>query len=60
VLEGEVADPADPPPGCHFHLRCRYATERCRQEVPALEEIVPGHAVRCLRAPELSLTGVGQ
>jgi peptide/nickel transport system ATP-binding protein len=60
VLEGEVADPADPPPGCHFHPRCRYATEQCRQEVPALEEIAPGHAVRCVRARELSLTGVAQ
>ena len=34
VLEGDVADPSDPPPGCAFHPRCRYAMERCRQEVP--------------------------
>jgi oligopeptide/dipeptide ABC transporter ATP-binding protein len=58
VLEGDVADPSNPPTGCHFHPRCRYATERCRIETPDLTEIAPGHAVRCLRAKELSLSGV--
>ena len=58
VLEGDVADPSDPPPGCAFHPRCRYAVERCRQEVPALEEVAPGQWVRCLRAKELRLRGV--
>jgi oligopeptide/dipeptide ABC transporter ATP-binding protein len=58
VLEGDVADPSDPPPGCHFHPRCRYATGRCRVETPELTELAPGHAVRCLRAHELSLAGV--
>jgi peptide/nickel transport system ATP-binding protein len=58
VLEGEVADPSNPPSGCHFHPRCRYATEACRQTVPDLQEIAPGHAVRCLRATDLSLAGV--
>ena len=58
VLEGEVADPSDPPPGCAFHPRCRYAVRRCGQETPALEEIAPGHWVRCLRAQELALQGV--
>jgi oligopeptide/dipeptide ABC transporter ATP-binding protein len=58
VLEGEVADPSNLPSGCHFHPRCRYATEQCRQVVPDLEEVAPGRAVRCLRARELSLAGV--
>ena len=35
-LEGQVPSPIDPPPGCKFQGRCRYATERCRQEAPAL------------------------
>ena len=39
ILEREVADPANPPPGCHFHPRCRYAQERCRVETPPLSEI---------------------
>jgi oligopeptide/dipeptide ABC transporter ATP-binding protein len=58
VLEGEVADPSNLPAGCHFHPRCRYAVERCRQVAPEPEEIAPGHVVRCLRARELSLAGV--
>jgi oligopeptide/dipeptide ABC transporter ATP-binding protein len=58
VLEGDVADPSDPPPGCAFHPRCRYAVERCRQQVPKLEEVSPGHWVRCIRANELALQGV--
>ena len=58
VLEGEVADPSDPPPGCHFHPRCRYADDRCRQRVPEPEQMSPGHFVRCVRARELSLAGV--
>jgi oligopeptide transport system ATP-binding protein len=36
VLEGEVPSPIDPPTGCRFHPRCRYATEVCRVERPAL------------------------
>ncbi|MBN2115912.1 MAG: ATP-binding cassette domain-containing protein [Anaerolineales bacterium] len=60
VLEGEVADPANPPTGCYFHPRCRYAAEICRQETPAQEEIEPGHYVACHRARELSLRGIGK
>jgi oligopeptide/dipeptide ABC transporter ATP-binding protein len=58
VLEGDVADPSNPPSGCHFHPRCKYVTDRCRTETPELAEIEPGHEVRCLRAAELSLRGV--
>ncbi|MBI4840600.1 MAG: ATP-binding cassette domain-containing protein, partial [candidate division NC10 bacterium] len=60
VLEGEVADAANPPSGCYFHPRCRYAVDACRQETPRLEEIEPGHFVSCHRARELTLRGVGQ
>jgi oligopeptide/dipeptide ABC transporter ATP-binding protein len=58
ILKGEVADPAHPPPGCPFHPRCNHAIERCRTEVPQLEEIVPNHRVSCHRARELKLVGV--
>jgi peptide/nickel transport system ATP-binding protein len=58
VLEGEVADPANPPSGCYFHPRCRYAADACRTETPQLREIQPGHFVSCHRAAELSLKGI--
>jgi peptide/nickel transport system ATP-binding protein len=58
VLEGEVADPANPPSGCYFHPRCRYAVETCRTETPQLHEIQSGHFVGCHRAAELSLKGI--
>ncbi len=59
VLQGEVADPADPPPGCAFHPRCPYAVDRCRVEVPELIETGDGHMARCHRVQELTLSGVG-
>jgi peptide/nickel transport system ATP-binding protein len=58
VLEGDVADAANPPTGCYFHPRCRYAQDVCRRETPRLEEIAPGHFVSCHRARELTLRGV--
>ncbi len=58
VLQGEVADPANPPSGCYFHPRCPYRVERCVSEEPALREIAPDHFVSCHRADELKLVGV--
>lgn len=58
VLQGEVADPANPPSGCYFHPRCVYARERCKQELPALREVRPGHYAACHFAEELNLRGV--
>ncbi len=46
-LEGEVPSPIDPPPGCKFAGRCKYATERCRQESPSLRDMGGGHYVAC-------------
>jgi oligopeptide/dipeptide ABC transporter ATP-binding protein len=60
VLPGEVADPGNPPPGCYFHPRCRYAIDRCKTEAPALREITPGHMVSCHRAEELTLAGAAR
>jgi peptide/nickel transport system ATP-binding protein len=58
VLQGEVANPADPPTGCYFHPRCPYAIDLCRTQTPAWEEVAPGHFVSCHRAQELQLSGV--
>ena len=61
-LTGEVADLVNPPSGCHFHPRCRYATDVCRAEVPQLRELKTpdgaSHTVACHRAEELELLGV--
>ncbi len=56
-LEGDVADPANPPSGCYFHPRCHYAQERCTHEEPALRSMQPDHAVACHFAEDLSLRG---
>ncbi|MEZ4664645.1 MAG: dipeptide ABC transporter ATP-binding protein [Caldilineaceae bacterium] len=58
VLEGDVADPANPPSGCYFHPRCPYAKDRCSSEAPALRDVGGGHMTACHFAEELSLRGV--
>jgi oligopeptide/dipeptide ABC transporter ATP-binding protein len=47
ILTGDVPSPIKPPLGCHFHPRCPYAMARCRTEVPALREVMPGHFASC-------------
>jgi oligopeptide transport system ATP-binding protein len=47
VLEGDVPSPINPPSGCHFHPRCRYATSICATEEPPLIPHVPGHLAAC-------------
>ena len=60
ILQGDVASPSNPPSGCYFHPRCRFAKEICKQEAPIWQEQSPRHFVACHRASELSLTGVPQ
>ncbi|MFF1819799.1 ABC transporter ATP-binding protein [Kribbella sp. NPDC058245] len=48
LLTGEVPSPANPPSGCRFHTRCRYAEDICRQQEPELSPRgVPGHDTAC-------------
>ena len=47
VLQGDVPQPIDPPPGCPFASRCRYAMPVCREALPRMREVVPGHLVAC-------------
>ena len=47
VLEGDVPSPLNMPTGCPFRTRCRYATERCALEMPALTDRGGDHAVAC-------------
>ncbi len=53
-IPGFVPRPEALPPGCKFSDRCRYVLEACRRQEPELEAIAPGHAVRCIRANEIS------
>jgi peptide/nickel transport system ATP-binding protein len=47
VLQGDVPSPMNPPSGCRFNPRCRYATERCRVERPKLRPLDGGRLVAC-------------
>jgi peptide/nickel transport system ATP-binding protein len=58
VMPGDVADPSNPPSGCYFHPRCRYAQTICREEAPEFRELKPDHWAACHFAEELALRGV--
>jgi oligopeptide transport system ATP-binding protein len=47
VLEGDVPSPVNPPSGCHFHPRCRYATAICATDEPPLVPHATGHLAAC-------------
>lgn len=47
ILQGDVPNPANPPSGCYFHLRCPEAKEECKSRKPELKEIKDGHYVSC-------------
>jgi oligopeptide transport system ATP-binding protein len=47
VLEGDVPSPINPPSGCRFHPRCRYATDVCKQVEPPLVDYGNGHLAAC-------------
>ena len=47
ILKGDVPSPIDPPPGCRFASRCRYAKKICLSEEPVMDEISNGHFVAC-------------
>ena len=58
-LPGDVPSPANPPSGCVFHPRCRYAKDICKKEFPPLRQIEPDVWAACHFADELQLEGVG-
>jgi oligopeptide/dipeptide ABC transporter ATP-binding protein len=47
VLEGDVPSPINPPSGCRFHPRCRYATQICHDVEPPLVDYGGGHLAAC-------------
>jgi peptide/nickel transport system ATP-binding protein len=55
VIPGSIPNLIEPPLGCRFHPRCKYAKAECAKEIPPLVEIEPGHFVACIRASEIDL-----
>jgi len=58
ILQGELPNPANPPPGCKFHPRCRYAQDVCKIEVPEWRDLGGDHWIACHLAEELDLIGI--
>ena len=52
ILKGDLPSPMDPPAGCRFHTRCRFATEECRMKEPEMRFDESGHGVACHRWKE--------
>ena len=46
-LTGELPQYTDEFKGCVFHTRCPYATDKCREQAPEMQEVCPGHRVAC-------------
>ena len=47
ILEGEMPNPMDPPPGCRFHTRCQYSERICEIEEPVMAEVGNQHHAAC-------------
>ena len=56
AIPGNVPNPLYLPSGCAFHPRCRYVNDKCKTEVPQLEDNGAGHMVRCIRWDQFNLT----
>jgi len=52
VLQGEIPSPRNPPPGCPFHPRCRYAEDRCAAEIPLLHPVAGDEHLTACHLPE--------
>jgi peptide/nickel transport system ATP-binding protein len=55
VIPGNIPNLIEPPTGCRFHPRCKYTTEKCKNEVPILEELSSGHRCACWEAKNIQL-----
>jgi peptide/nickel transport system ATP-binding protein len=53
LLDGDLPSPLNPPDGCKFHTRCKYATAICGEVEPVLEGVSGEHFARCHRWQEL-------
>jgi len=53
ILTGDVPSPINPPSGCHFHTRCPYVMDVCKEIDPPFTEKTPNHFVACHLYPEV-------
>jgi oligopeptide/dipeptide ABC transporter ATP-binding protein len=58
LISGNIPNLITPPSGCRFHPRCPYVQSICKEKVPPLEEVEPGHFVTCYEWRNLSLKGI--
>lgn len=54
ILGGELPSPMNPPRGCAFHPRCRYATAACQETIPPLDQIDDGRFAACIRVNDIN------
>jgi len=57
IIPGNIPNLIEPPSGCRFHPRCEYATEKCKETPPVLEEVEPEHFVACYEWKNITLKG---
>jgi oligopeptide/dipeptide ABC transporter ATP-binding protein len=57
IIPGNIPNLIEPPSGCRFHPRCEFATEKCKEAPPVLEEIAPEHFVACYEWKNIKLKG---
>jgi peptide/nickel transport system ATP-binding protein len=57
IIPGNIPNLIEPPSGCRFHPRCAYATEKCAEVPPTLEEVEPEHFVACFEWKNITLEG---
>ncbi len=46
-IGGDIPSPVKPPSGCRFHTRCEFVKDICKEQVPSMKEVEPGHCVAC-------------
>jgi peptide/nickel transport system ATP-binding protein len=57
IIPGNIPNLIEPPSGCRFHPRCKFAKDHCAQEPPQLEEVEPEHFVACFEWRNITLQG---
>jgi peptide/nickel transport system ATP-binding protein len=60
IIPGNIPNLIEPPSGCRFHPRCKYAKEKCAEAPPVLEQVGPDHFVACYEKENIILKGENQ